>query len=161
MRNLLSVALRTILRGVVRCCIRIHGFAAPLEATYCGHRGLSLNRNRGWDAIVVGSISWPLGILWNGETRSRPSVNVLVDVGLLLRWVGVRVVGRQGGSHRRLLRNVGRWNWSDVIDVQVYISRGLLVFLGLIVALLLEGRGDCRKDGLELRLERLSWTAML
>ena len=51
-----------------------------------------------------------------------------------------------------MLRNIGRWDWSDVADVQVHVSRRLL---GLGVALLLEGRDDRRKDGLNLRLERL------
>jgi len=106
---------------------------------------LHLAWNRVRDEIVIGPDGGPLGVLWNG---SGTSVNVL---GLLLRWLLVRI-GRYGGGHRGLLRNIGRWDWSDVADVQVHVSRRLL---GLGVALLLEGRDDRRKDGLNLRLERL------
>lgn len=163
----LSVTLGAILRGVIRRRIRIHWFAAPRETTGRGCRGLSLARSYGGDGVGVGSVGGSLGVLRNRETRSRPSVDVLINVGLLLRWVRVRVrvVWRQGGGHRGLLRSAGRWNRSDIVDVQVHVSWRLLRLLGLlwllgllgfIVALRLEGRSDSRKDGLNLCLERLS-----
>jgi len=53
------------------------------------------------------------------------------------------------------LRNVGRWDWSDVVDAQIYVGRRLLRLLRFIVALLLECSSDRREDGLKLRLKRL------
>jgi len=54
-----------------------------------------------------------------------------------------------------LLRNIGRWNWSDVANVQVDVSGRLLLLLRLVLALLLHGSSDSRKDSLKLCLERL------
>lgn len=85
MSDSLSMTLRTILGGVIRGRVRIDGFTAPSEATGRGHRGLDLARNRGRDNIVIGSVGGTLCILWDGEARYRPSVGVLIDVGLLLR----------------------------------------------------------------------------
>ena len=54
-----------------------------------------------------------------------------------------------------MLRNVGRWDRSNIVDGQIHVIRGLLVLLRLGLVLLLEDRSDCRKDGLELCLEGL------
>jgi len=154
----LPMTLRAILRGVIRRRIRIDGFTAPRKTTDRGYRGLGLARNWVRDEIVVGPVGGPLGILWNGETRSGPSINVLIDVGLLLGWIRVRVARRHGVSYGGLLRNIGRRNRRDVIDVPVHVGGRLLKLLRLLrlgLALLLEGGSDCRKDGLKLCLERL------
>jgi len=160
MNDLLSMALRTVLRDVIRGYVRVHGFTTPREKTGRGYRDLDLALNWGWHDDV-GSVGGPLSVLW--EARSRRAVQVLIDVGLLLRKIRVRAAFCQGSGHRGL-RNVGRWNRSDAVDVQVHVGGGLLLllrlvvalFLRLVVALLLEGCSDCRNDGVKLCLERLS-----
>jgi len=149
----LSMTLRTILGGMVRGRVCVHGFAAPSEATGRGQRGLDLSLNCGRYDVVVNSISGPLHILRDGETRTRHSVEVLIDVGL--RWIRVWIACRRRSGRRGLLRNVGGWNWRDVVDVQVHVSGGRLLLLRLIVALLLKSRSDCRKDSLKVCVERL------
>jgi len=149
-KDLLSVTLRTILGGVIVGRVCVHGFTAPRQATGRRYRGLDLARNRGLDDIVVGSADRPLGVLWNGEARPGPCVCVLVDVRLLLGLVCAWVAWCQGGGHGGLWRNVGRGNWSDVVYVKVHVGGRLLLLLRVVVAVLLEGRSDCRNDGLNL-----------
>jgi len=163
MKDLLSMALRTVFRGVIKGRICIHGFATPREATGRGCRSLDLALNWSRRDAVIGSVGGTLSILWDGKARSRQAVQVLIDVGLLLREVRVRIVWHRG-SYCRLLRNVGRRNRGGVVDVQVHVSGGFLLLLRLVVALLLrlivtlllKGRSECRNDGLKLCLERLS-----
>lgn len=45
MECLLPVTFRTVLRSVIVCRIRIHGFTAPREAASRGYRGLDLALN--------------------------------------------------------------------------------------------------------------------
>jgi hypothetical protein len=153
MKVLLSMTLRTILGGVIRRRVCVHGFTAPREPTGHGCGGLAVAWNSGQDD-VIDSIGGPLDVLWNGEASSRSSIQVLIEVGLLLR--RIHVVRRQSSGRPGLLRNVGRWNRYNVVDIQVHVGGRLLLLLRLIVAMLLEGRGDCRKDGLNFRLEGLS-----
>jgi len=71
MKDLLSMTLRTILRGVIGGRVCIHGFATTREATGRGCRGLDLALNRGRDNVVTGSVGRSLTVLWDGEARSR------------------------------------------------------------------------------------------
>ena len=154
MNDLLSMTLRAVLRDVIRGRVRVHGFTTPREKTSGGYRDLDLALNWDWHD-VVGSVGGPLSVLWD-------AVQIQIDVGLLLRKIRVRTALCQGSGHRGL-RNVGRWNRSDAVDVQVHVGGGLLLLLRLTVALLLrlvvallEGCSDCRNDGLKLCLEGLS-----
>ena len=133
--------------------VRVHGFPAPREATGRRHRGLDLSRNRGQD-IIVGCVNRYLGVLWDGEARSGPSVGVLSDMRLLLRLIHAWVDWRQCGGYSGLLRHIGGRNRGDVVHVQAHVSRGLLLLLKVLVAVLLEGRSDLGNDGLNLSLER-------
>ena len=153
MNDSLPMTLRAILGGMVGGCVCVHGFGAPSEATGRGHRGLNLSWNCGRYGVVVDSVSGPLRILRNGENGTSCSVEVLVDVGL--RRIRVWIVYRQRSGRGGLLRNVGGWNRRDIVNVQVQVSGRWLLLLRLIVALLLKGRSECRKDGLKMRLERL------
>ena len=139
---------------MVRGRVCVHGFAAPSEATGRGHRGLNLSLNSGWHDVVVSPVSGPLHVLRDGENRTRRSVEVLIDVGL--RRIRVGIACRQRSGRRGLLRSVGGRNRRDVVDVHVRVGGRWLLLLGLIVALLLKGRSECRKDGLKLCLEGLS-----
>jgi hypothetical protein len=154
MNDLLPMTFRTILGGVVGARICVHGFAARIEATGRGRRGLDLSLNSGWYGVVGSTISGPLHVLRDGETRTRRSVDVLIDVGL--RWIRVWIACRQRSGRRGLLRSVGRRNRRDVVNVHVQVSGRRLLLLRLIVALLLKSRSECRKDGLKVHLERLS-----
>lgn len=155
MNDLLSVTLRTIFGGMVRGRVCVHGFAAPIEATGRGHRGLDLSLTSGRYDSIGSPVSGPLRILRDGETRARRSVEVLIDVGL--RRVRVLVACGQRSGRRGLLRNGGGRNRRDVVNVHVQVGGSLLLLLlRLIVALLLKGHSECRKDGLKVSLERLS-----
>lgn len=137
---------------MVGCRVSVYGFSAPSKTTGGGRdRGWELSRDRG----AINPLGSTLRVLRRGQTGSGPPVNVLVDAGLLLRWILVRGVRCQRSGHRGLLRSTGRWNRGDVVDAQVNASRRLLL-LGWIVSWLLESRGQCRKGSLKLRLERLS-----
>lgn len=130
--------------------VREHGLTAPREATGRRHRGLDLARNLSRDDIIVGSVDLPQGILWNGEAGSGSPIDVLIDVGLLLRLVRAWVAWRKGCSHGGLLWDIGRRNWSDVVHGQIYVSRRLLLLLRVLVTVLLDGRSNCRNNGLDL-----------
>lgn len=154
MNDLLPMTLRAILGGMVRSRVCIHRFGALIEATGRGRRGLDLSWNCGLYDVIFNSVSGSLHVLRDGETRTRRSIGVLVDVGLSR--ICVWIAYRQRSGRRRLLRSVGERNRGDIVNVQVQASGRWLLLLRLIVALLLKGRSECRKDGLKMRLERLS-----
>jgi len=153
-KDLLSMTLRAILRSMIMRRVRVHGFTAPCEATGRRYCGLDLAWNR--YGIVVGSVGRTQGILWDGEAGPGSSVDILIGVRLLLRLVRAWVAWRQVCGHGGLLWDVGGRNRSDVVHVRVHVSGRLLLLLGILVTVLLDGRSDCRDDGLDLRLERLS-----